>query len=168
MRPYPARDGPCYSPGTGLAEPGTRYLDAIRAFGTNALYASICAPDWSKSLRDIGGVAVELICKFPLSSFKVNPNALPATARDIIVKVNGQEAPASGWTYNCPEGSGASSNGSISFTQGACPSLGATVQFYFQPAQGNTPPAACGARNPQGSCQTGERCGNCGYCERMP
>jgi hypothetical protein len=165
-RPYPPRDCSCFAAGTGLSEPGTRFLEMVKAFGANGVFASICAADWSQSLADIAGGVVELVCKYPLTSFKLNPNARPAAERDIVVKVEGVEIPATGWTYNCPETGTNFEKGSVSFASASCPPLGATVQFFYEPTE--TPPQTCGTRNPAGTCGGSESCGNCGYCERRP
>src|SRR5207248_3031984 len=133
-----------------------------RAFGTNGLYASICDADWAQTLKDIGGVVANLICKFPLTTLKVNPNVLPDAARDIVVKVSGTEVPGAGWNYNCPE-TGFES-GSISFESASCPGPGANIEFFYEPASTDSPPQTCGARG-GGPCSTGQTCGNCGYCQ---
>jgi hypothetical protein len=162
---YRPREYSCFAPGTGLAEPGTRYLELARAFGANSVYASICASDWSESMDAIGSRVAQLIKRFPLSSFKVNPNRLPASARDIVVKVNGNEQPT-GWVYNCPEGTGEFRFGSVSFDPGASPGVGATVQIIYEPAR--TPPTPCGSRAGAMSCPAPQVCGNCDFCEVRP
>jgi hypothetical protein len=169
QRPYPPRNCSCFASGTGLAEPGTRYLELVKAFDPNSIYASICGANWSQSLADIAGGVVELICKFGLKHFKANPNVLPKEQRDIIVKVNTQEVPSTSWNYNCPEpGSQDYAKGSLSFTSSACPALSAVVDFFYEPALNDTPPASCDRTHPDTGCGATERCGNCGYCERRP
>lgn len=173
---YAPRTCSCFQAGTGLTEPCTRYIDVVRAFGNNGIYAPICTTDWSKSLRDIAGLAVDLVCKFPLATqsdggttlFKANPNVLPDEQRDIIVKVNGQEVAPAGWNYNCPEPTNAAfRGGSISFDSASCPALNSKIQFIYEPATSAT---RCGAGasgdGGTGGCGDGFRCGNCGYCER--
>lgn len=161
---YAPRTCSCFQAGTGLTEPGTRYIDMVRSFGANGIYAPICSNDWSRSLREIAGLAVDIICKFPLSALKQNPNVLPDDRRDLIVKVSRQEVPVSGWNYNCPEPqSDDFKHGSVSFDSASCPALNSTMQFVYEPADTANPPTPCSAAAP---CAAGQRCGNCGYCER--
>jgi hypothetical protein len=164
QRPYAPRSCSCFASGTGLAEPGTRYLDLVKAFTPNSVYASICSADWSQSLADIAGGVVELVCKFPLERFKANPNVLPKAERDLVVKVNNAEVPSSAWNYNCPEAP-SFPKGSVSFTSDQCPALSAVVHFFYEPAPNDTPPQTCTSDS---GCAATERCGNCGYCERRP
>ena len=144
--------------------------DLVRAFGQNGVYAPICAADWAKSLSDIAGLAVDLVCKFPISALKLNPNQEPDSARDIVVKVNNNEMAPAGWNYNCPEQGASYKFGSVSFDAASCPALNARMQFIYEPAPttGDGVPLACGAATDggTGSCPTGFRCGNCNYCEK--
>ena len=160
-RNYAPRSCSCFNAGTGLTEPGTRYIDLVRAFGPNGIYAPICASNWAKSLSDIAGLAVNLVCKFPISALKLNPNRQPDSARDIVVKVNGQEVAPAGWNYNCPEQGNNYKFGSISFDAASCPALGAAIDILYERAPAE--PRSCGASG----CPTGQRCGNCDYCEAV-
>ena len=168
-RNYAPRSCSCFNPGTGLTEPGTRYIDLVRALGQNGVYMPICAADWAKSLRDIADLAVDLVCKFPLSALKLNPNEKPSGSRDILVAVNHQELPPSSWRYNCPEEGENFRFGSISFDAASCPIPYARFQIGYDrgPTAGTAAPVACSSDSDGGAgrCPAGYRCGNCNYCE---
>jgi hypothetical protein len=161
QRQYPPHECSCYGPTFGAAAvPGTRNIDMVKSFGSNGIFDTICTDDWNKSLQAIGGVVVSLVCQFPLSELKKDPNRLPSSARDLIVKVAGNEVAPTGWTYNCPTAQ--SPNGSVSFNSNSCPGPGASIQFIFEPASMSSPPVLGTGTT---ACPAGQRPGNCGYCQ---
>jgi hypothetical protein len=69
-------------------QPGTRYLEVVKALG--GVSASVCASDWSQSLRGIADGLFRSRDTFPLEA--------PADPASLTVTLNGQATTA--WTYD--------------------------------------------------------------------
>lgn len=85
---YPARTSAAAAAG-GSADPGTGHGDVAQA--TGGILGTICDPDWSTALANIGWISVTLADTFALSQ-----TPIPAT---IEVHVNGGQLQA-GWSHD--------------------------------------------------------------------
>ena len=92
---------------------GARYLALTQAFGGTA--ESICAASWTAALTSWGSIAG------PRSRFVLSR---PARAQGIVVRVNGQPAPAGSWTFEAM-------TNTVVFTPMGVPALGATVEIGY-------------------------------------
>ena len=193
-RPYSPQTYTCEDANTGKSEPGTRYIDMVKAFGPYGIYDSICSAPlgdggmatggWGKTLGRIGEGIAALVCKFPIKTWKKTPNRKD---NDLHVSING--IPTTDFFYNCPEAGGDYAKGSISFLPSACPGPGTKIDIsyptYLDPnaapealricdgglcyPENKTPktaPILCTPCNDGGMCcPNGGTCGSCGYCE---
>lgn len=79
----------CVSP-TGIGDYAPRYLNVARA--TGGVTESICSPNWSQALTNIGQAAFGIRRRFPLSS-------VPVVAT-LVVRVAGSPLPAGAYSYD--------------------------------------------------------------------
>ncbi len=99
------------------ASSGDRYYDISLAL--EGLFESICTPDWSTTMEEIGIGTFSALTRFTLTR-------IPDEAT-IVVLVNGVPIPAdelNGWEYN-------EENNSISFNGTSVPDAGATVEISY-------------------------------------
>ena len=102
----------CTGPG-GSADPGTGYVDVANA--TGGILGTICDPDWSTALANIGWISVTLADTFALSQ-----TPIPAT---IEVYVNGGQL-LTGWSYDAVLNS-------VVFNPNYVPANGDSVDIHY-------------------------------------
>lgn len=103
--------------GSNQAQPGTRYVDVVKAL--KGLNESICTPNWSTSLSNIGAISFGYQSSFLLSR--------QADISTLLVEVNGRvvQKGAQGWNYD------AASN-AIVFSKVAIPAPSSTIVASYR------------------------------------